>query len=329
MGDVKDRRKANSTAMSVAAIGECMMEFRSTGGDRYALGYGGDTFNTAVYLRRLGVPVAYGTALGDDPFSSAIISLCQNEGIDVDLIARVPGRLPGIYLIKTDAVGERRFFYWRDVSPARRLFDLPGSAGLVDRLQQFSLIYVSGITLSLYSDDGRRTLFEALDAARRRGGRIAFDSNYRALGWPDADAARAAFSMMMPRIDIALPTLEDECLLFGDADAAATVQRYRSAGASEVVVKDGPKGSTVANRGKTAFVPTSRIVKPVDTTAAGDSFNAGYLAARLGGAPPAKAARAGGELAAVVIQHPGAIIARELMPRPHPPVSRNLHERLR
>lgn len=315
--------------MNVVAIGECMMEFRSAGGGRYALSYGGDTFNTAVYLRRLGVPVAYGTALGDDPFSDEIIALCQNEEIDVDLIARVPDRLPGIYLIKTDAAGERSFFYWRDVSPARRLFDLPGSADLVDRLQQFSLIYLSGITLSLYSDNGRRILFEALDAVRRRGGRVAFDSNYRALGWPDADAARAAFTTIMSRIDISLPTLDDERLLFGDEDAAAIVRRYRSAGASEVVVKDGPKGCTVADSGETVFVPTGRIVEPVDTTAAGDSFNAGYLAARLGGAAPAAAARAGHDLAAVVIQHPGAIIARDLMPAPCPSVPSKPHGRQR
>lgn len=308
--------------MSVAAIGECMMEFRSTGGGRYALGYGGDTYNTAVYLRRLGVSVAYATALGDDPFSSEIIALCQTEGVDVDLIAHVPGRLPGIYLIKTDAAGERSFFYWREASPARRLFDLPGSGELVIRLQQFSLIYLSGITLSLYSDSGRATLFDALDAVRRHGGRIAFDSNYRPLGWPDADAARTAFTMMMSRIDIALPTLDDERLLFGSEDAAAITEHYRSAGASEVVVKEGPKGCTVVDRNESVFVPTTRVVVPVDTTAAGDSFNAGYLAARLGGAAPVAAARAGHELAAVVIQHPGAIIASELMPAPLPSACR-------
>ncbi len=55
-------------------------------------------------------------------------------------------------------------------------------------------------------------------------------------------------------------------------------------------------------------------VSPVDTTAAGDSFAAGYLAARLRGEAPAAAARAGHRLAAVVITHPGAIIPREAMP---------------
>jgi 2-dehydro-3-deoxygluconokinase len=300
--------------MNVAAIGECMMEFRNVGGDRYALGYGGDTFNTAVYLRRMGIAVAYATALGDDPFSDEIIALCRREDVAIDLIARVPGRLPGVYLIKTDASGERSFFYWRDIAPARRLFELPEAAMLVDRLQQVPLIYLSGITLSLYSDDGRRVLFEALDAARHNGGRVAFDGNYRPLGWPDANAARAAFTAIMPRVDIALPTLDDERLLFGDFDAEATVQRYRSAGASEVVVKDGPRGCIVADHHHLLLVPPPAVVEPVDTTAAGDSFNAGYLAARLGGVIPAAAALSGHRLAGVVIQHPGAIIARNLMP---------------
>jgi 2-dehydro-3-deoxygluconokinase len=56
-------------------------------------------------------------------------------------------------------------------------------------------------------------------------------------------------------------------------------------------------------------------LRPVDTTAAGDSFNAGYLAARIGGASPIDAARAGHRLAGIVIMTPGAIIAREAMPQ--------------
>ena len=52
----------------------------------------------------------------------------------------------------------------------------------------------------------------------------------------------------------------------------------------------------------------------VDTTAAGDSFAAAYLAARLRGAAPAEAARAGHALAGAVVRHPGAIIPRDAMP---------------
>ena len=300
--------------MKVAAIGECMMELRDAGNCLYALGYGGDTFNTAVYLRRLGIPAAYVTALGDDPFSGEIVDLCRDEGVDIDLIAHVGGQVPGLYLIKTDATGERSFYYWRHTSPARRLFELPTARELVERLQNFDVIYLSGITLSLYSERGREVLFEAIDRARRNGCRVCFDGNYRPRGWSDGDAARSVFNAMLERVDIVLPTLDDERSLFGDADAQATVRRYLAAGVEEIVVKDGHRGCVVGNSRGMRLIAVETVVVPVDTTAAGDSFNAGYLAARLLGAPAEEAVRTAQRLAAVVIRHRGAIIAKEVMP---------------
>lgn len=203
--------------------------------------------------------------------------------------------------------------YWRSQAPAREYFDRADDATL-DRLSRFDWLYLSGITLSLYGERGRQRLFELLQAARARGGRIAFDGNYRPRGWPDAAAAQQAFNQLLPLVDLALPTAEDEQMLFGDADAAATLQRLTSAGVSEVVVKLGPTGCLIAADGGTIEVLPPAVVAPVDTTAAGDSFNAGYLAARIAGATVEDAARAGHRLAVAVIMSPGALIPTELMP---------------
>ncbi len=300
--------------MKVAAIGECMMEFRHRGDGRYDLAYGGDTFNTAVYLRRLGIAVDYVTALGGDPFSEDIVTRCRDEGVGIEHIARVPGRLPGLYLIKTDAVGERTFFYWRDRSPAREVFELDAGPGIAEALRRFDLIYLSGITLSLYSERGLSALFSALDQARATGSRVVFDGNYRPAGWPNAAATRAAFDAVIRRVDIVLPTFDDERLLYEDADAPSCARRYLAAGIAEIVVKDGSRGCLIAGADGTHVVGVESVVDPIDTTAAGDSFNAGYLAARLNGARPENAARVGHRLAATVIRHPGAIIPREAMP---------------
>lgn len=300
--------------MNVAAIGECMMEFRRGGDGRYDLAYGGDTFNTAVYLRRLGIAVDYVTALGADPFSDDIVALCQDEGVGTEHIARVSNRLPGLYLINIDAVGERTFHYWRDRSPARELFELAAASLITEDLQRFDLIYLSGITLSLYSERGLSTMFSALDRARARGARVAFDGNYRPVGWPDVAAARAAFDAMIKRVDIVLPTFDDERLLYGDADGPSCARRYRGAGVDEIVVKDGSRGCLVGVADEPHVVRVETVVKPIDTTAAGDSFNAGYLAARLAGARPEIAARVGHRLAGTVIRHPGAIIPRDAIP---------------
>jgi 2-dehydro-3-deoxygluconokinase len=222
--------------------------------------------------------------------------------------------VPGLYLIERDARGERSFLYWRDRAPAREFFDRADDAAL-ERLAGFDWLYLSGISLSLYGEAGRARLRELLVTLRRRGGRLAFDGNYRPRGWSDAESARRAFNAILPLVDLALPTFEDEQALFGDVDGAACLARLKTHGISEIVVKRGPLGCLIEASGGRSDVPPPHVVRPIDTTAAGDSFNAAYLAARISGAAPEQAAQAGHRLASVVIMSPGAVIAREAMPK--------------
>jgi 2-dehydro-3-deoxygluconokinase len=174
------------------------------------------------------------------------------------------------------------------------------------------LIYFSGITLSIYSMTGLGRFLATLEFARQRGSKIAFDSNYRPRGWKsDEPRARTVYAEALRRVDIALPTFEDEARLWSDASPAATVERLRTFGIGEIVVKNGPKPALVDMDGEAREVAVPKTVKPVDTTAAGDAFNAAYLAARLNGRGPADAAREGHVLAAQVIRHRGAIVPRE------------------
>jgi 2-dehydro-3-deoxygluconokinase len=299
--------------MKVASIGECMIEFSAAGSGLFSRGFGGDTLNTALYLSRLGVTTSYVTALGDDALSESMLAAWRAEGIGTDEVMRLPGRVPGLYMIERDARGERSFLYWRDRAPAREFFDRADDATL-ERLSRFDWLYFSGVGLSLYGDTGRARLRELLVAARRNGGKVAFDGNFRPRGWSDVATARRAFGEILPLVDLALPTLEDEQELFADTDAVSCIARLRAAGIGEIVVKRGGLGCLIFANGDCVEVPPAKVVQPVDTTAAGDSFNAGYLAARLSGASAAEAARAGHRLAGVVIMLPGAVISREAMP---------------
>ncbi|CAO3432406.1 sugar kinase [Azospirillum doebereinerae] len=297
----------------VASLGECMIElFRRPDGS-LTMGFGGDTLNTAVYMARLGVPVDYVTALGDDQTSAGMIAAWQAEGVGTAPVLRVPGRLPGLYMIETDAAGERRFLYWRDAAPARDLFVLPQSEALLAELETYDLLYLSGISLAVWGERGRAVLFALLDRVRERGGRVAFDTNWRPRLWPDVDTARHAFDAMLRRTDIALPGVTDLRDLYGDADAAAVLDRVRGCGVKEIVLKLEAPGCIVAGDGPDTEVPAERVGTVVDTTAAGDSFSAGYLAARLSGHDAVESARAAHKLAAVVIQHRGAIIPASAM----------------
>lgn len=296
----------------IAAIGECMLELRSSGFGAARFGYGGDTLNCALYLARLGVAVDYVTLLGDDPYSADMLAAWEAEGVGTGRVVRLPGRLPGLYAIETDDRGERSFSYWRDRAPARELFTHPDARPLVEALPEYGLLMLSGISLSLYGEEGRGRLHDALDRARAAGAKVAFDTNLRPRGWPGLDVARTAYEALGGRVDIVLSGVEDEALLYGQEPPDAIVTRWRDAGAGEVVVKRGGEDCLVWERGGDLFrVPTSTVERVVDTTAAGDSFCAGYLAARRAGRGIEEAARLGHRLAGIVIGHPGAIVPAE------------------
>ncbi|MHA6793010.1 sugar kinase [Pseudonocardia bannensis] len=304
----------------VAAIGECMVELTHRGEDTLALGFAGDTFNTAVYLARStpaqDVSIDYVTAVGDDWYSERLLAAVAAEGIGTGLVQRVPGHSPGLYLVRTDGAGERSFTYHRSESPARRLFDADSPERIDQAVVESDVVYLSAITLQILSEPARERLWAALAAGRARGGRVVFDSNYRPRGWPTVAAARAAVQRTLQLTDVYLPTFEDEQALFGDRDAQACAIRLAALGITEVVIKNGSDGCLVVAGGEAAVtVPAQSGVAVVDTTAAGDSFNAGYLAARLRGEPPWQAASAGHRLAAIVVGRPGAIVPDEVLPR--------------
>jgi len=296
----------------VACIGECMVELKQAGGGLFSRGYGGDTLNTAVYLARLGVDADYVTALGDDSLSDEMIAGWAAEGVGTKRVVRLPGKLPGLYMIQTDDKGERRFFHWRDSAAARSLMDLPQTPEILNSLAGYDVIYLSAITLSLYGGEGRARLFAALGRARESGALFAFDSNFRARGWPDLDVARAVFREAFVTADIVLASTEDLLPLYPGESSENLLARIPGA---EVVLKLSEPASIVRLEGVPYPIKAKPVEAPVvDTTAAGDSFAAAYVAARLVGADPIEAARAGHRLAGVVVCHPGAIIPRAEMP---------------
>ena len=288
-----------------------MIEFVRGGDGRFAMGCAGDTFNVAIYLARAGVGAAFATALGDDPYSEAILALADAEGVSRELVLRVRGRLPALSVVDLDAAGARHRHEWRGEGPARELFELPDWGRLAAGLSKAKLVYFSGITLSLYSNTGIGRLLAVIEAIRAQGVKIAFDENFRPHGWRgDLPRARTVFMETLKRIDIALPAYDDEAVLWGDPSPQATVERLQAFGIGEIVVKNGPNSALVVAGNASEFVPVPEVVVPIDSTAAGDSFNAAYLAARVLDRRPSEAAAAAHRLAAQVVRHRGALMPR-------------------
>lgn len=304
----------------IAIIGECMIELQNKKGG-ITQTFGGDTLNTAVYLSRLskekGVEVSYVTGLGQDKFSQEMLAFWQAEGINSDLVFHSKDKQTGLYLIETDPDGERHFFYWRNDSAAKYWLDQIEQTDLWHSFSDFDVIYLSGISLAILSEEHRQRLLNLLAACRKNGCLIAFDNNYRPQLWNNADEAAACYASALKVTDVALLTHDDEEALYGPHSAEEVIRRTHDFGVPEVVVKRGVENCLVSTLDEQFSVPSVKVRDVVDTTAAGDSFSAGYLAARLTGADAEEAATSGHLLASCVIQHSGAIFPIEFMPSYH------------
>lgn len=302
----------------IYCAGEAMAELMLGNNEDHpaALGFAGDTMNTAVYLKRtLGdaAEVSYVTVLGHDPLSSRLVRLLESESIETELIQYSEDRLIGLYAITTDQSGERTFSYWRSQSAARTLFQHP-MGDEFSNLAGADVVYLSAITLAILPADTRRALIEELDKQRSaRQLTVVFDSNYRPALWESQKEAQQVVAAAWQITDIALPSVDDEQLLFNDADEEAVLSRLQGYGVKRGALKRGGAGPLSLNteiEQSLREIDTKQDgpVQVVDTTAAGDSFNAGYLGAALTGADDQTALRAGHACAVRVIGHSGAII---------------------
>ncbi|MEY8831382.1 sugar kinase [Sedimentitalea sp. XS_ASV28] len=293
----------------IVCIGECMVEMAPTNTEgSYQIGFAGDTMNTAWYLCQLlgsAHQVDYLSAVGQDAISDRMLAFLEDAGIGIGSIQRLPELTVGLYMIQLQD-GERSFSYWRGQSAARLLASDP--ARLAAALNGAEIAFFSGITLAILPDDDRARLLSALATFRAAGGTVVFDPNLRPRLWESPQTMTASISAAAEVSDTVLPSHEDEATWFGDADPDATLARYLKAGARTVVVKNGPGEILISHDGTVSRVRPVAAATVVDTTAAGDSFNAGFLASRLSGKPIDQAVIDAAALAGRVIQSRGALV---------------------
>ena len=296
------------------SIGECMVELMQADGGLLRKSFAGDTFNTAYYARQY-LPaewsVDYLTAIGKDTISDEMLAFIAAQGIGTEHIAQIDGRSPGLYMIHLKD-GERSFSYWRSVSAAKLLAE--DADRLRAALEGSEIIAFSGITLAILPPEGVETLLAELRRARAAGKLIAFDPNIRPRLWDSAERMRDVITEGGRAATLVMPSFDDETAHFGDASITATIDRYRALGVENLVVKDGEKGATLFFDGTSSHVPSAKADRIVDTTSAGDSFNGSFLARLAAGDSPEAAARFAAEVAAAVIQHHGALVARDKLP---------------
>ncbi|BFU60849.1 MULTISPECIES: sugar kinase [Rodentibacter] len=302
----------------IAMIGECMIELSGEPFGSMVQTYGGDTLNTATYLARVSnkqIQVHYVSALGTDQLSEGMLSAWRQDHIHTDFVLQDSTRQPGLYLIQLDKQGERTFLYWRNQSAARYLLQHIDYSKVLSALAQMEMIYLSGISLAILPENDRLKLVNQLIGLAQKGVKIAFDTNYRPSLWQSAEETRQIYSALLPYVDLALVTFDDEQALWKDATPQATIERLTQLGVKNSVVKVGKDGAIFSDVAKNSGKVTAcEVKKVVDTTSAGDAFNAGFLNGYLQDKDFTTCCQQGNQLAAVVIQHKGAIISRSATP---------------
>jgi 2-dehydro-3-deoxygluconokinase len=313
--------EAAASTMPIACFGECMVELQPQGAGLWRQAFAGDTCNTAVYLARLladgGPSVCWAMGAGEDQFAAGMRQFWSAEGLDTSLLRAVPCGRSGLYAIHVDERGERHFSYWRDTSAARAYFATADRADTP--LEQASAkvqgLHFSAISLAILPAEGRARLMACARAIRQRGGWVSFDTNYRPALWGSTAEALHEIRAAMAASDRVLVSMDEWQTLTGAENDASALAQLCALQCPELVIKRGSDHTWVSLGGAAVQVVTVvSIGQPVDTTAAGDAFAAGYLAARTRGRTPLEAAQVGNGLAAVVVMHPGAIIPLAAMP---------------
>lgn len=304
--------------VKVASIGECMVQMLQQPDGRYIRNYAGDTQNFAQYLAWIGKPhnitSSYVTVIGADKFGQEMLQCWKNEGLDTSHVMTTSRKNTGLYFADTDKDGHRNYTYYRSDAAARLLFDMPETDDVIEALQTYDVLYASAISLMILTEENREKMIHLYKKSREKGIKTVFDTNYRPAGWKNAAEAADWMNKIFPYCHTVLPTDDENQAVFGDKKPQDTVHRLMAHSVQEVAVKCGAAGCTLGTQHngetRTDHIPSQPDIKVVDTTSAGDSFNAGYLCGRLSGQTESVSATWGHKLAAKVIQYQGAFIPR-------------------
>jgi 2-dehydro-3-deoxygluconokinase len=293
--------------MDLVALGEPMLEFaaeeraRLGSVQRFRRGWGGDTSNTVVAAARLGASTGYVSRIGGDEFGSSFMSLWKREGVDASRVVVEPEGFTGIYFISVRQDGEHDFTYYRNGSAASRLspHDLDP-----EYLSRARILHTSGISQAI-SKSCRAAVEAAIDIVHRGGGLVSYDANVRPKLAP-LPVLREMFQVAVSKADMVFVSEEDLGHLYPNSDSAEASGRVLSFGPDLVVLRRGRAGCQVLSGGENIPVP-GWPEDPVDSTGAGDAFNAGFLVSWLEGRSLEEAARFANAVGALTVGGLGAV----------------------
>ena len=292
----------------VFLLGECMVELRKADNNTLMQSFAGDTYNTAVYLKRsfTNIQTSYITAIGNDSISNDMLATFESEKLDIRFVFREQSRVPGLYLIDTDKHGERSFTYWRDTSAAKKVVQHIDD-DILSYIAGGDVLFFSGVSLAVIESEDREKFWQQMNYLSSVGVKIIFDPNYRPRMWQSPQQAKSEFEKAFAVANMLLPGIEDFEQLYGIDSASKLTQFLTSFDIEEIIIKNGSASVTSIVKGEMQEHTITPVTNVVDTTSAGDAFNGAYLGARISGQAISQAIEFASAAAGFVIQHKGAI----------------------
>lgn len=305
--------------MKIAVIGEPLVELSLSDeqGDNLQRRPGGDSLNMAIYLSRLldkgQHQLSYFTRLGDDASSRWLTAALTAEGISTDHIGIEAGGQPGLCQIENLAGGERRFSYWRSDSPARRMF-VDGNSPRTTAFRGFDMLIFSTVTLAILQPAAREDMLQQVAGLAGSGTAVVFDTNYRPALWHSPQIARHWVERASHLATLLMPTTDDLRPLYDISSPTDLFRKLSDQYRCDIVLKDGGQPVQTRINGIAGTFTLDCSGPRIDTTGAGDSFNAGFVAARIAGQSPEDSVTAAHQLASIVVAHRNAVIPISAMP---------------
>jgi 2-dehydro-3-deoxygluconokinase len=288
----------------LVSLGECLVEMTRRPDGPYQPSIAGDVFNTLFYASRLGLRCGLVTAVGDDLFTPMLIERIDDEGIDLAHVQRLAARRNGLYFIEHDAWGERAFHYWRDNSAATETLLHADIARTAAYIHDTHFLLITGVSLAVMKSPERlRDLLERVDGRTT----IVLDGNYRPRLWKGALEYQFRIETILPFVDVFLPSREDLELAWRGRDVIEPLRDAAEAGVRTIIMKDAARGCSILVDGELVSIAPLEGVHVVDTTGAGDAFDAGVIAGLLRGASLEESCELGQRVAMRALMVPGAI----------------------
>ena len=293
--------------INVCSIGEAMIEISNIKNSLYNQSFAGDTLNFCNYLDKKKLNAFFLSAIGKSEINKSLLNFVRSKKISTKYIKQINQFEIGLYLIKNKDNGEKQFFYWRDESAAKQYFNNIDFLNLYKELKNFDYIYFSGITLSIIHISKLNNFIKLLKLLKSKKIKIVFDFNIRPSRWNKKNL-NIFLDSVLKFVDICFLSGEDMNYWKNKNNIKSYEQIVRKYKLKHSIFRKNAK-FTYVFLNKTRYVFKNKLLKTVvDTSGAGDGFNAAYLSNFIVNNDPVLALKAGSSLGSKIVMKKGAIV---------------------